>query len=415
MPLSAGAGLRDEAVRVFEAGEAGPIGLAVSGGGDSMAMLWLIAPWARAQGLPVAVATVDHGLREGAAEEAAFVARVCAGIGLPHEVLRWRGWDGRGNLQACAREARYGLLTGWARGRGIGTVALGHTMDDQAETVLLRLARGSGVDGLAGMAALREQGGLRWVRPLLGLRREALRDFLRQEGRDWREDPSNAAERFDRVKARRALALLAPLGVDAEGLSATAERLAVARAALERHAREAVAEVGRIEGGDVVLARPGFDLLPEETRLRILSDAIRWVGGAVYRPRLGGLQAAVAALATARRHSLQGTIVTRTTAAWRVGREWAAVRGLRAPLGEVWDGRWRVEGPEVPGVEVRALGEAGLAACPAWRATGLARATLVTTPAVWRGEVLVAAPLAGRAEGWSARIVADFQGAPVSH
>ena len=414
MSLSGGARLGDEALRVFQAGEAGPIGLAVSGGSDSMAMLWLIAPWAMAQGRPVAVATVDHGLREGAAEEAAFVARVCAGIGVPHEVLRWRGWDGRGNLQARAREARYALLTGWARGRGIGTVALGHTMDDQAETVLLRLARGSGVDGLAGMAAMREQGGLRWVRPLLELRREALRDFLRENGRDWREDPSNAVERFDRVKARRALGLLGPLGVDAEGLSATAHRMAVARAALEHYAREAVAAFARVEGGDVVLARPGFDLLPEETRLRVLSEAIRWVGGAVYRPRLAALQGAVAELATARRHSLQGTILTRTTAAWRVGREWVAVRDLRAPVGELWDGRWRIEGPEVSGVEVRALGEAGLAACPAWRATGLARATLVTTPAVWRGEVLVAAPLAGLGEGWHARIVAALWRQPLS-
>jgi tRNA(Ile)-lysidine synthase len=405
MSLSGGARLGDEAVRVFQAGEAGPIGLAVSGGSDSMAMLWLIAPWAMAQGRPVAVATVDHGLREGAVEEAAFVARVCAEIGVPHDVLRWRGWDGRGNVQARAREARYALLTGWARGRGIGTVALGHTMDDQAETVLLRLARGSGVDGLAGMAAKREQGGLRWVRPLLELRREALRDFLRQTGRDWRDDPSNAVERYDRVKARRALALLAPLGLDVEGLSATARRMAVARAALEQVAREAAAEIARVEGGDVVLARPGFDLLPEETRLRLLSDAIRWVGGAVYRPRLAALEAAVAA---GGRRTLQGTVLTPTKAAWRVGREWAAVRDMRAPLGELWDGRWRIEGPEVSGLEVRALGEAGLAACPAWRATGLARATLVTTPAVWRGEVLVAAPLAGLGQGWRARIVADF-------
>jgi tRNA(Ile)-lysidine synthase len=406
MSLSAEARLRDEAVRVFQAGEAGAIGLAVSGGSDSMAMLWLVAPWAQAQGRPVAVATVDHGLRAEAVEEAAFVARICAGMGVPHEVLRWEGWDKRGNLQARAREARHALLSGWARARGIGTVALGHTMDDQAETVLLRLARGSGVDGLAGMAGVRAQGGLRWVRPLLALRREALRDFLRESGRDWRDDPSNAAERFDRVKARRALAALAPLGLDAEGLSATARRMAMARAALEQVAREAAAAVARIEGGDVVLARPGFDLLPDETRLRLLSDAVRWVGGSVYRPRLAALEAALAA---GGRRTLQGTVLTRTAADWRVGREWAAVRGMRAELGEVWDGRWRVEGPEVPGAELRALGEAGLAACPGWRATGLGRATLATTPAVWRGDVLVAAPVADYGRDWSARIVAPFR------
>jgi tRNA(Ile)-lysidine synthase len=396
------------ATSCLENGPARHIGLAVSGGSDSMAMLWLIAPWARARGIPVSVATVDHGLRPEAAAEAAFVGRVAGGLGVPHRVLEWRGWDGRGNLQAQARAARTELLTAWARETGADAVALGHTMDDQAETVLLRLARGSGVDGLAGMEADREQGGLRWVRPLLGLRREELREFLRAGGHPWVDDPSNEDARFDRVKARQALGLLGPLGVEAEGLSATAHRMAMARAALEHYAREAAGRVARTEGGDVVFARPGFDLLPVETRFRLLSDAVRWVGGGVYRPRLGALERVIADLSDAPRRTLQGTVVTRTGGEWRVGREWAAVRGLRAPVGEPWDGRWRIEGPGGAGLEVRALGGAGLAACPGWRATGLRRATLIVSPAVWRGEELVAAPLAGLGEGWRARIVADF-------
>jgi tRNA(Ile)-lysidine synthase len=296
------------------------------------------------------------------------------------------------------------LLTAWAREVGAEAVALGHTLDDQAETVLMRLARGSGVDGLAGMAEEREQGGIRWVRPLLGLRREALRDFLRAEGRVWVDDPTNDDQRYDRVKARRAIEVLAPLGVDAEGLVDTAWRLGLARAALEEYAARAAREVAREEGGDVVFARPGFDLLPQETQLRLWSDAIRHVGGGVYRPRMDGLLGALADLQTARRRTLQGTILTRGKGEWRVTREWAAVRNACAHVGEVWDGRWLVEGPAG---EVRALG-AAVDLVPDWRGAGLPRQTLMATPAVWREGTLVAAPVAGYGDGWTARIVADF-------
>jgi tRNA(Ile)-lysidine synthase len=277
-------------------------------------------------------------------------------------------------------------------------------MDDQAETVLLRLARGSGVDGLSGMAAERREDGVRWVRPLLRERREALRGYLRRQGRTWVEDPSNADERFDRVRARRALEVLGPVGIDVAGLDATAGRMRLAREALEAHALRAAHDVARIEAGDVVFARAGFDVLPEETRLRLMSDAIRWVGGAAYRPRLAALRGALEGLASARRRTLQGAVMTREREALRVGRELAAARQTRAPVGTVWDGRWMVEGP--PG-EVRALGEA-VAACPGWRATGVPRETLMATPAVWRDETLLAAPLAGFGTGWTARIVADL-------
>jgi tRNA(Ile)-lysidine synthase len=405
MSLSAGE-LSFRATSVFRVKPAHHIGLAVSGGSDSMAMLGLIVPWARAEGVAVSVATVDHGLRPEAAAEAAFVAGACAAMGVPHRVLDWRGWDGRGNLPARARAARMDLLTAWAREVGADAVALGHTLDDQAETVLLRLARGSGVDGLSGMAADRTQGGLRWVRPLLGVRREALRDYLRAEGRVWVDDPSNEDTRYDRVKARRALHLLAPLGVDAEGLAETADRLRRARTALDAYARRAAADVARVEAGDVVFARQAFDGLPEETRLRLWSDAIRWVGGTVYRPRLAALQGALADMAAARRRTLQGTILTRGRDLWRVSREWAAVQDLRVPVGKVWDGRWMVEGPEG---EVRALG-AAVAQVPGWRDAGLPRATLLASPAVWRGGALVAAPVAGFGRDWTARIVAPVWG-----
>lgn len=131
-----------------------------------MALLSLLHRLSAAAGTHLEAVTVDHGLRPEAAEEAVFVARYAGTLGLRHETLRWRGWDGQGNLQNAAREARYRLMADWAERRGLPCVALGHTADDQAETVLMRLARRAGVDGLSAMAPRSDRHGITWLRPL---------------------------------------------------------------------------------------------------------------------------------------------------------------------------------------------------------------------------------------------------------
>ncbi len=398
-------------VRDFLAGSVPDrIGVAVSGGGDSTALLLLLADWAAAGGPAVAAVTVDHGLRREAADEAQAAGKLAARLGVPHDILRWDEADGRGNLPDRARAARYRLIGGWAAARGIGTVALGHTRDDQAETVLMRLARGSGVDGLAGMPARRVVDGVAFVRPLLPVGREALRDFLRARGEAWVEDPTNDDAAYDRVKARRALAALAPIGVDAENLASTAERMAMASEALWRLARGVAEASLRVDGGDAVFAGAPFDPAPEETRLRLIAEAIRWVAGGVYRPRLAELQAAMAGLAE-RPRTLAGAALWRDGPDVRIGRE-AAAAGPGVAVGALWDGRWRIEGPAGRGMVVRALGAGGLALCPgAARATGLPRATLLASPAVWAGDRLVAAPLArpdaALTAGWRVTLAPD--------
>ncbi|WP_432255837.1 tRNA lysidine(34) synthetase TilS [Limimaricola sp. AA108-03] len=394
------------ATRCLETGPRNGLGLAVSGGSDSMALLHMVGPAARARGLTCRVATVDHGLRPEARAEAERVAAACVRLDLPHEILDWTGWDGRGNLQDAARRARQALLGDWARRHSLDAVALGHTRDDQAETVLMRLARGSGVDGLSGMASARATAGLLWLRPLLDLGRAELRDWLESRGIGWDEDPSNADIRFQRVRARRAMTALEPVGVTPDGLVATAERMALARIALEHLADALSARAVRLAAGAVSIDPEALAQAPEETRLRLVSAALRWIAGSDYRPRIDALRAALAG-ASAGRRTLGGVVLETWRGAMWLSREVAATAPDATP-DALWDGRWQLSGPALSGVRVAALGETGLPLCPQWRELGLPRAALLASPAIWHGDTLVAAPCAGEPGEWSARIVADF-------
>ena len=386
----------------------GPVAVAVSGGGDSVALLLLLQ---ETGARPLAAVTVDHGLRPESAAEAAAVAALCSARGIPHTLLHWEEPAGAGNLQARAREARRRLIGDWARGRGIGAVALGHTLDDQAETFLLRLARGSGVDGLSGMAPVARADDLVWLRPLLAVRRAALRDWLAARGVAWAEDASNADPRFERVRARTALPLVAPLGLGPERLAATAAAMARAREALERATAELAARaVEAGPAGDLALDPGALAGAPAEIRLRLIAAALCWVGGARYRPRLTRLEAALAAIEAGRvGHglTLHGCVLRSRGGRVAIRREPAAA-APPAPIARgVWDGRWRLEGvpPAGDDLVIAAVGAAGLAALGDWRATGLAREALLTTPAVWRGGSLVAAPVVRPAAGFAFRRV----------
>ncbi len=371
------------------------LGLAVSGGGDSLAMLHL----AVAAGLPVRVVTVDHGLRAEAAAEAAEVARICAGLDVPHDVLRWQ-WDGRGNLQDAARRGRRRLIGDWARTAGLAAVALGHTRDDLAETFVMRLARGAGVDGLSAMVARWDDGGLTWIRPLLEMSRDGLRDYLRGLGVGWVDDPSNDNARFDRVKVRRALAVLAPLGVTAQRLAEVAGHLAEARAALDAVTDHAAAHVLRAEAGVVRIALPALAEQPAEVQRRLVLRVIGWIAGAGYGPRGAAVAALLVRLLAGKPGVLAGCRFVTGRGESVAFREAKAVAGLVGAADQLWDSRWRVSGPVPHGAQVRMLG-AGIALCPEWRKAGLPRAALMAAPALWLEGRLIAAPLAGLAPEFS--------------
>lgn len=333
------------------------IGLAVSGGGDSMAMLALAHNWTRVWGVKLRVVTVDHGLRPEAADEAAMVAAECATLGWPHDTLKWTGWDHSGNLQDAARAARLRLIQDW-RGE-TRDVLFAHTADDQAETVLMRLARGSGVDGLSGMSAMRQVGGMRVVRPLLGERREDLRHYCRVLQVPWVDDPTNEDRSFDRVRMRQLMGALEAEGIGASTLSTTAARLARAQIALKARAADVFHKIGTEVLGTLSLRRDAFARIERDTQLRIFAAAIQWIGGHPYKPRADTLEALLDRAVSGGGGTLGGVAVTATKDALHLFRELNAVTNLTCTPDALWDGRWHLSGRAPTDSKIAALGQKG--------------------------------------------------------
>jgi len=263
------------------------LAVAVSGGADSMALALLAERWARARRGRIVALTVDHRLRPESAAEARQVGRWLRARGIAHRILVWSGERPRADLQAAARAARYRLLEEWCREFGCLHLLTAHHREDQAETFWLRLARGSGLDGLAGMPALSERASCRILRPLLPVAPERLRSLLRERRQAWIEDPSNENPSYARVRVRKARALLAAEGLGADRLAETMRNLGRARAALEAAAIGVMVQsVGIDPGGWAWLDPAVLTKAPRETALRVLGALLATIGGGAYPPRL---------------------------------------------------------------------------------------------------------------------------------
>jgi tRNA(Ile)-lysidine synthase len=298
--------------------------LAVSGGPDSTALMLLAARWAkRMQRAPKLLAvTIDHGLRPEGAREAAMVKRQARQLGLPHRTLRWRGRKPKSGLQEAARAARYRLLAQAAAQAGYAHILTAHTLDDQAETVLFRLARGSGVSGLAGMAQAsplppsfcgRRAAFL--VRPLLRLPKARLIATLRAARVAYSDDPSNRDPRFTRARLRTLMPQLASEGLDARGWARLALRIRRADATIEFAVRAAAAALAAgpwPARGPVAFDTARFADLPAEVALRLLGRAVAHVGheGPVELAKLENLYEALCQARARLRRTLAGAVVT---------------------------------------------------------------------------------------------------------
>lgn len=256
--------------------------LAVSGGPDSVALMWLAARWRKAlkKGPRLVAVTVDHGLRKEAAREARDVRQLAAALEIEHRTLRWRGDKPKTGLPSAARDARYRLLARAAKSCGASHILTAHTRDDQAETVVMRLSRGSGIAGLAAMARQSDRDGVVLARPFLDVPKARLVATLEKAGIAFADDPTNHDLRFTRPRLRALMPVLAAEGADARGLVRLAARLARANEALDVMTDGAERYLASI-GGDAPMT--GFDLaafaaLSAEIRVRLLMRTINRVG-----------------------------------------------------------------------------------------------------------------------------------------
>jgi tRNA(Ile)-lysidine synthase len=418
-----------------------PLAIAVSGGPDSVALMHLVAGWLNAEprpcptgggAPPVLVLTVDHGLRPGSADEARWVEAEAARLGLAHVTLRWQGAKPRTGIQQAAREARLALISDYVAHEQLPVlreVLLAHHRDDQAETLLMRLARGSGVDGLSGM---REVETWAWVRcdhpveeisvvfrrPLLGIGKDRLIATLEASGTRFLVDPSNQNPDFERVRLRQARPQLEALGLTNEHLANTARRLAPVHSAL-RTARQHVAlgAVAIHDGAYATIDLPALKAASTEIAIRVIRCLVDVFGGQAESVRLSQIEAVVEGfITTAHPHkgtlTLGGCIVEGARGKARVaargyerlhiyrepGRHGLPSVTLQPGSGCFWDRRFYVSaGPpcEAP-VQVTALSLGQFAGLkrrfPGLAGLDLTPRAAVTLPAFWAGDQLLAVP-----------------------
>ncbi len=397
------------------------VALAVSGGPDSIALLILAARWRSSRaGVPrLTVLTVDHGLRPESKAEARLVARLAESFGLPQAVLDWAHDEvRRGALQEAARAARYGLMTAYCHAHDIAAIVTAHQLDDQAETVLMRLARGSGLDGLAAIPAESRWAGMPVLRPLLDVPKARLVATLEAEGVAFAVDASNDDPRFERARLRRCGDALTRLGLSPEALARSARRLGRARTALDAAAEAHLAAHSRMDAaGFCLLDIEALAAAAEEIGLRALARVIAAVSGRDMPPRLAKLETLLAALKDmpAKTHTMGGCRFEPLGQDLGVFRETRRTGLPVLPLapGErgLWDNRFRVAlgALEPEPVSVRALGDAG------WREARLTSPWLAalprfagaTLPACWRGDRLMLVPESS-ARGGTRGFVASF-------
>lgn len=349
-------------------GKPDAIAVAVSGGADSMALTLLAADWARKQRIALLPLIVDHRLRPESTKEARHVAGLLRAAGLTPKILSWTAkTKPAANRQALAREARYALLAEACARQGIRHLLLAHHRDDQAETLLLRALRGSGVDGLAAMQPRSERDGLILLRPLLDIPKTRLVATLQKRKQAWIEDPSNANASFQRVRVRAALDLLSDNDADSRAelvqhLAQTAKNFARTRALLDGAAYDLLHGAVQLTPAGAAWLDPAMLAAAEdELALRALVKLLGAIGGLPVPPRLDGLQRLLEALRSGKTLplTLHRCLLTKIKGENRllVCRE-ARYLPPPQPLGPMlWDGRFRIAvARPVRGVTLAPLG-----------------------------------------------------------
>lgn len=379
--------------------------IATSGGPDSMALTLCLQRWAKARGFSPVALIVDHALRPESSSEAETTRQRLAALGVEVEILRWEHDAVVTRLHATARKARYRLLAEACKRRGISDLWLAHQMEDQAETILMRLAKGSGVDGLAGMSGASSLDGIRMLRPFLGVPKTRLVATCEAAGLAFVEDTSNASQKFARGRLRRVLPLLAEEGLTLERLIDLGARAGDAKEALEHYTHEFLHRASsRDEAGALRIALDELRHAPREIAGRALACALQEVHAENYAPEHASLMNLLDALRAEddmSARTLHGCLISKTQAQVNVLREVSHITGapvISPDQNVIWDGRWTVTlTKQASGTyTIKPLGspphEMLDALAPGLRKhvpQGRARAAL---PALWQGETLTLIP-----------------------
>ena len=325
-------------------------GIAVSGGSDSMALLHILTDWESAAKPNIFVASVDHGLRSESKSEVEFVKKICEKKKVEHVSLTpiTQLSKSKGNLQDNARSARYQLLENWAISKNLQCILIGHTLDDQEENLLMRFFRGSGVDGLVSMEELVVRNEILWIRPLLKLRKEDLRNYLRNNDYSWIDDPSNFDDKYQRVKVRRLLKQLKSNNIIASNFVKTADHMLRASKLSKETAISHSKSLLSCNGvGQITFEAKKFSKLFEDTQYRILAGIISWFSGVFYKPRFSQLEnihRKIIRDGNLAGSTLGGTVFKKKKGIVTVTRELASVKEDHLIKNQkfIWDNRWLV-------------------------------------------------------------------------
>jgi tRNA(Ile)-lysidine synthase len=403
------------------------LAIAVSGGSDSMALALLARNWAADKAIELVTLTVDHGLRPAAQQEAETVSQWMQALNLPHKTLVWRGPHPTTGIQSAAREARYQLMTAYCQSQDIPALLVGHQLEDQLETLLMRLSKGSGLEGLTAMKEDSRQFDLRLLRPLLGVERQTLRDYLRRQDQTWIEDPSNENQQFTRTQVGAILSDLQALpGSSLTAISLSAERMARASTALEEIAARRFEKNCQLSPyGFIRFPMQAVQDCPAEVGLRVLAKIVSTVRGEHLPFKLRSLEKIYSRLFQQEKTTsgtISGVQISRSANEWLVCREPGRTGLPEVVLAgnseAIWDRRFHVldtarKQDRNPLLTIRRIGPDGWrylqGGKPAKEQIKLPAKVRINLPAVWLGDRLIAAPLFSGIPGESAIALGRFK------
>ena len=362
------------------------VAVAVSGGSDSMGLLLLLSDWCKSKDLNLKVVTVNHQLRESAQKECEFVEGVAKGLGWKHQTLYWKNQTQFGNLSKKAREGRYQLMSEWGASLGIDEFFLGHTQNDQAETVLMELKRKAGVDGLSAMPNTIKRFGVTWIRPMLDFSRCDIQDYLRANNQEWIEDPSNEDCSRTRIKIRKILPVLEDAGITVDSLATVASNLQKTREVLQKLIQQKAEEVISVSKVGEYVFHEDYWGLPEEIRGKLFARVVQFLANDDYKPRQSAVNNCLTRVKKVGSATINNFVIQKDgNNCVRIFRDPKKIRGF-VHGNQFWDNRWRVVKKPKMNVRLGNLASKGLNQLNMPKGKEFTTGGLLSSPALWSEE-----------------------------